>query len=325
MQKRFQKVVAVLLSAVLLCAAVPMCASALETGQVYLGDVDGNNKVNAIDARYVLQKASGARELSDLGLNTGDVNRDGKVNAVDARWILQFASGARLPKVLDTQTNTVSLEATLNKDSTSEEIVEYFNLVLNRVKPFAARITLTRAENFLAGEIEGDMSDSMRASLTKIVQQVLEEQDTSGYAPATTVAEKNALFPVSGEAWSSKLTAQDVETLNVQETADTYCISITVLADPLSADTQPYGGHFGKVYTVATPADVDVVSGAMKDIQTGNRGITVTITVEKSTGNVLHAAYSGVSLMYAKTNIGGDSGLSLTLPTGFEEEYDIAW
>lgn len=321
MQKRFQKVIAVLLSVVLLCAAVPMCASALETGQVYLGDVDGNNKVNAIDARYVLQKASGARELSDLGLNTGDVNRDGKVNAVDARWILQFASGARLPKVLDTQTNTVSLEATLNKDSTSEEIVEYFNLVLNRVKPFAARITMTRAATSLAGEIEGTMPDGLRNILLQLLAEDLGEQDVSGIAPATTVAEKNELFPVSGEAWSSKLTAQDVETLNVQETADTYCISITVLADPLSADTQPYGGHFGKVYTVMTPADAGVGADMAKDIQTGNRGITVTLTVEKSTGNVLHAVYVGVYLMHMQPL----GRYDVTLPTGFEEEYDIAW
>lgn len=321
MQKRFQKVIAVLLSVVLLCAAVPMCASALETGQVYLGDVDGNNKVNAVDARYVLQKASGARELSDSELNIGDVNRDGKVNAVDARWILQFASGARLTKVLDTQTNTVSLEATLSADSTTEDVVNYFNLVINRVKPFAARVTLTRAATSLAGDIEGTIPDSMRDILLQLLAEDLGEQDVSSTPPATTVAEKKELFPVSGEAWSSKLTVEDVESLNVQETADTYCISITVLADPLSADTQRGGGHFGKVYTVMTPADAGGSANMAKDIQTGNRGITVTLTVEKSTGNVLHAAYAGVYLMRMQPLDGYD----VTLPTGFEEEYDIAW
>ncbi len=59
------------------------------------GDVNGDGKVNAIDARWVLQAASGARELSEAQTYQADANGDGKVNAVDARWILQAASGSR--------------------------------------------------------------------------------------------------------------------------------------------------------------------------------------------------------------------------------------
>ncbi len=59
------------------------------------GDVNGDNKINAVDARFVLQAASGARVLDDTQKAAADVNGDGKINAVDARWILQVASGVR--------------------------------------------------------------------------------------------------------------------------------------------------------------------------------------------------------------------------------------
>lgn len=61
------------------------------------GDVNGDGKVNAVDARWVLQSASGARTLTAEQKANADVNGDSKVNAVDARWILQIASGARKP------------------------------------------------------------------------------------------------------------------------------------------------------------------------------------------------------------------------------------
>ncbi len=59
------------------------------------GDVNGDGRVTAIDARWVLQAASGARTLDNAQSIAADVNGDGKVSAIDARWILQVASGSR--------------------------------------------------------------------------------------------------------------------------------------------------------------------------------------------------------------------------------------
>lgn len=59
------------------------------------GDLNGDKKVTSVDARYVLQIATGARAADANQLTQGDVNGDGKINATDARWILQMASGAR--------------------------------------------------------------------------------------------------------------------------------------------------------------------------------------------------------------------------------------
>lgn len=59
------------------------------------GDVNEDGTINAVDARWALQAASGARQLTESQKKQADANNDGNINAVDARWILQAASGAR--------------------------------------------------------------------------------------------------------------------------------------------------------------------------------------------------------------------------------------
>lgn len=58
-----------------------------------LGDVDGNGKVQAADALYVLQHAAGLRTLTAEQQKRADYNKDGKVSAIDARKVLQVVAG----------------------------------------------------------------------------------------------------------------------------------------------------------------------------------------------------------------------------------------
>lgn len=60
-----------------------------------LGDVNNDGKTNIIDARWLLQAASGSRKLTEAQKAVADVNKDGKINVIDARWMLQVASGSR--------------------------------------------------------------------------------------------------------------------------------------------------------------------------------------------------------------------------------------
>jgi len=60
-----------------------------------LGDVNGDGKVNSIDALWVLQSAAKSRTLNETQQFAADVNKDGKVNSIDALWILQVAAKTR--------------------------------------------------------------------------------------------------------------------------------------------------------------------------------------------------------------------------------------
>lgn len=57
------------------------------------GDVNGDGKVTAADARTVLRASSGLEKLSSDEKKAADVNDDGKVTAADARTILRKSSG----------------------------------------------------------------------------------------------------------------------------------------------------------------------------------------------------------------------------------------
>ncbi len=57
------------------------------------GDVNGDGRLNARDARALLRYLAGMEELSEAGLAAADFNGDGRVNARDARAILQALAG----------------------------------------------------------------------------------------------------------------------------------------------------------------------------------------------------------------------------------------
>ena len=57
--------------------------------QYLLGDVNADGKINARDAKLVLQYFNGQVTLTAEQQARADVNKDGKINARDAKLILQ--------------------------------------------------------------------------------------------------------------------------------------------------------------------------------------------------------------------------------------------
>lgn len=60
-----------------------------------VGDVNGDGKVSAMDARWILQSSTQIRTLTDEEALRADLSGDGKVSAIDARYILQISVGIR--------------------------------------------------------------------------------------------------------------------------------------------------------------------------------------------------------------------------------------
>ena len=59
---------------------------------VLRGDVDGNGKVNATDARLALRIAAKLEKPTAEHIKRGDLNGDGKITSKEARMILRFAA-----------------------------------------------------------------------------------------------------------------------------------------------------------------------------------------------------------------------------------------
>ncbi|MGN0519393.1 MAG: dockerin type I repeat-containing protein [Candidatus Fimenecus sp.] len=100
MKKTVYRVLCIIL-VIALCGSMPAFAAEGEIAEGKMrcvGDVNDDGNPNAVDARWILQVASGARTIAKTEMQFADMNADGKLNAVDARWILQTASGARAQK-----------------------------------------------------------------------------------------------------------------------------------------------------------------------------------------------------------------------------------
>ncbi len=62
-----------------------------------LGDVDGNGRIQALDALCVLKHVANVEMLNATGKLAADVDNNGKIQALDALTILQFVAGV-IPK-----------------------------------------------------------------------------------------------------------------------------------------------------------------------------------------------------------------------------------
>lgn len=78
----------------------------------YLGDVDGNGKITASDARTILRVSAKLDKLDDSKFNFADVNNDKKITASDARSVLRMSARLESLKELTTKETTTKAPTT---------------------------------------------------------------------------------------------------------------------------------------------------------------------------------------------------------------------
>lgn len=224
--------------------------------------------------------------------------------------------------------SSASASGGISASSSTADVVNYFNTAINKVKPNAKKITLVKELNKEAGGIEGNLPGTLTSIANSLIASNMGEKDLSTLDPgavnATTVEQKNAMFPVENETWSSKLTADDVEKAEVQENGGKYVITLHIKADEPSADTAHGVGHNGKIFSVVMPSIVTdnagPASSLIKDVKTGHKDGIVRVTVDKATGNVTDAFYS-----YVWTLSLSALGADLSIPFGLEKTFTISW
>lgn len=226
-------------------------------------------------------------------------------------------------------TEPVDVKKELSNSSTAEEVVAYFNSAINLVKPNAKKITLVKETNSKAGDMEGNLPGFIKKIADPLIEKNMGEKDLSALDPgmvnATTVEQKNAMFPVENETWSSKLTAADVEKFEVKDDGKAYTITLYIKADEPSESTDHGVGHAGKIFSVIKPSIVtenaETAASLMKSVKTGHKDGYVKVTIDKATGNVTSATYYFAWTLSVSLNI----GLDVSIPFGLQKDFTIAW
>ena len=216
----------------------------------------------------------------------------------------------------------------LTDTSSQADILAYFNTAINKVKPNAKQITLNSEVNSTAGGISGNLPGTLTSMADGLIADNMGPKDLSSLDPglvnATTTDQKNAMFPVENESWSSKLTADDISSATYTEADGKYTITILVKEDAPSTDTAHGTGHNGKAFSVIMPSIVTDNAGPaaslIKDVKTGHKDGKIVVTVDKETGNVETATYDFVWTLSLKA-----LGMEVSIPFGLEKNFTITW
>ena len=216
----------------------------------------------------------------------------------------------------------------LTDTSSQADILAYFNTAINKVKPNAKQITLNSEVNSTAGGISGNLPGTLTSMADGLIADNMGPKDLSSLDPglvnATTTDQKNAMFPVENESWSSKLTADDISSATYTEADGKYTITILVKEDAPSTDTAHGSGHNGKVFSVIMPSIVTDNAGPaaslIKDVKTGHKDGKIVVTVDKETGNVETATYYFVWTLSLKA-----LGMEVSIPFGLQKDFTISW
>lgn len=207
--------------------------------------------------------------------------------------------------------------------STKQEILNYFNTAINDVKPHAKAITQTMDKDYQAASVELGSLGAFKGIVNKLVESNMGENTEKIGVTATTVAQKNKMFPVENESWSSKLTVSDIKSATLTEKNGVYTITIKVIDDPLNETTNHGQSHHGRAFSIVQTQSIYDNAGAAKSLITGlkigySNGVIVA-TVDAKTGHVTHAKYD----YHWSLHVSAAGGV--TVPFGIYQEFDIKW
>lgn len=203
------------------------------------------------------------------------------------------------------------------------EIISYFNTASNKVKTSAKSVTKDKEENYEAKPIDLGSLGLLQNTVSGLINDNMGVDSEKSGVTATTVADKNKIYPVEGETWSSKLTEADVKTATCTESNGVYTITLTLNEDPLATEYAHGTGHHGKAFNIVMPQTIkDNAGGAaslLSSLKVGYQDGKIVVKVDAATGNIISANYDYVWLL----NIDMFGGI--TAYFGIKTDYTVKW
>ncbi|MBQ2775798.1 MAG: hypothetical protein IJF40_07935 [Clostridia bacterium] len=216
-------------------------------------------------------------------------------------------------------------DAPAKKPQTTAEILEYFNTAINKVKPNSKSITCKYLKNSQAGRAElGNLPGFIQDMANDLISSNMGEDEAKKNKTVTSAAEKNALFAVENQSWSSKLGVNNIQSATLKESNGSYIITINVKPDEASANISYGAGNTPKAFSVVTPKSITDNAGPaasiIKDVNIGYRNGKIVATIDAATGNVTDVDY------YFEWNLKLTAvGINVSIWFGINQVFSIAW
>ena len=295
------------------------------------GDKDSATVTKGIDPNAKAEMGDKLEETRPANLNAPTAAPSAPVENATEIVTKTDESGNVVTEVVTVAPSEVPTEAPTEakKDPEGkEEIVAYFNDAINGVKPNAKSIKHHYSAITLNGSttVPGAIDVAMKAlgGTDKFIGDQLAKNSKG--EQTYTGADIKAHFPVEGEDYASKLTADDVASAKIGWTTDgnyDYVIDIVLKDDAKSSSVKHGQGHAPKAFNVVLPGIVNEnVPGVAKKLLGGAAEMnypacSVRVVVDYETGRVLSAIY--------KINWTINFGDNIIIPFTTTDLYEIQY
>lgn len=204
----------------------------------------------------------------------------------------------------------------------TEEIVKLYNDSVNRVKGEASSITrnyrhMESLPEYL--ELPSAIQSIGSAAMDQFVKGTDEPQSWSSPDDIKTI------FPVSGEDYSSHLTADMVKNASCTEDNGAYKVSIELQNDAITSPQkgEGYAGVFNTV-TASTFSEINIPTVTFQTVDVNGIKGAIECTIDKSSGRVTEITFKNTDVLHLGVKV-AISNMNVQFALAVEENYTIAY
>lgn len=204
----------------------------------------------------------------------------------------------------------------------TEEIVKLYNDSVNRVKGEASSITrnykhMESLHEYL--ELPSAIQSIGSAAMDQFVKGTDEPQSWSSPDDIKTI------FPVSGEDYSSHLTADMVKNASCTENNGAYKVSIELQNDAIASPQkgEGYAGVFNTV-TASTFSEINIPTVTFQTVDVNGINGAIECTIDKNSGRVTDITFKNTDVLHLGVKV-AISNMNVQFALAVEENYTIAY
>lgn len=204
----------------------------------------------------------------------------------------------------------------------TEEIVKLYNDSVNRVKGEASSITrnykhMESLPEYL--ELPSAIQSIGSAAMDQFVKGTDEPQSWSSPDEIKTI------FPVSGEDYSSHLTADMVKNASCAEDNGAYKVSIELQNDAITSPQkgEGYASVFNTV-TASTFSDINIPTVTFQTVDVNGINGAIECTIDKNSGRVTEIIFKNTDVLHLGVKV-AISNMNVQFALAVEENYTIAY
>lgn len=204
----------------------------------------------------------------------------------------------------------------------TEEIVKLYNDSVNQVKGEASSITrnyrhMESLPEYL--ELPSAIQSIGSAAMDQFVKGTDEPQSWSSPDDIKTI------FPVSGEDYSSHLTADMVKNASCTEDNGAYKVSIELQNDAITSPQkgEGYAGVFNTV-TASTFSDINIPTVTFQTVDVNGINGAIECTIDKNSGRVTEITFKNTDVLHLGVKV-AISNMNVQFALAVEENYTIAY